>query len=107
MNIFMFTGVLLALIFTADNGLAFDEKSLTQLRETRMCPGCDLSGADLSGADLSGANLSGADLRNANLTKAMLIETNLENTNLEGSRVYGVSAWRLRLKVSGTHILGE
>jgi uncharacterized protein YjbI with pentapeptide repeats len=87
----------------------------------------DLSGADLSGADLGGAdltrailggailwdaNLSGANLREAilseaqldranlsgaNLSGATLLETNLVDAVLTGSRVYGVSAWNVKL----------
>jgi uncharacterized protein YjbI with pentapeptide repeats len=67
----------------------------------------DLSGANLSGAKLSGANLSranlwcvnlsGADLSGANLFCAVLVMTDLTGADLTGCRVYGVSAWRLKL----------
>ncbi|WP_162915113.1 pentapeptide repeat-containing protein [Desertibaculum subflavum] len=77
--------------------LAFSESALAKLRDTRHCAQCDLKGADLSGMDLRNADLSGADLRGADLSHARLVGTNLENANLEGSRVYGISAWRLRL----------
>jgi hypothetical protein len=76
-----------------------------------------LGGANLSGADLSGANLHDADLREANLTEANLTEANLSgadlsgarlggasltevditNANLTGCRIYGVSAWNVKL----------
>jgi uncharacterized protein YjbI with pentapeptide repeats len=56
-----------------------------------------LTGADLRGADLSDANLFRADLRGANLERALLIETKLGNTNLTGCRIYGISAWGLKL----------
>jgi hypothetical protein len=74
--------------------------------------GAKLSLADLSGATLSGANLSGADLTRANLfnanlfnanlsgadlTRASLIGTNFTCANLTGCRVYGISAWNLKL----------
>jgi hypothetical protein len=69
--------------------------------------GADLSGAnlseanlvraDLSGADLSGANLVRADLSGANLSGAQLVETNLEDATLTDCRVYGVSAWNVKL----------
>jgi uncharacterized protein YjbI with pentapeptide repeats len=81
-------------------------------------PGADLSGAslyqaDLSGADLSGANLSranlsganlrgadlyGADLRGASIQRASLVETNLAEADLTGCRIYGMSAWDLKLE---------
>ncbi len=74
--------------------------------------GADLSETDLTGANLRGANLrgvrliranfsgtdlSGADLRGANLLGATLVETNLENANLTGCRIYGISAWNVRV----------
>ncbi len=69
--------------------------------------GADLSWAVLSGADLRGANLSrtnlglanleGADMRNADLFMSLLVETNLDNANITDCRVYGVSAWGLKL----------
>jgi hypothetical protein len=64
--------------------------------------GTDLSKVNLSGADLNGANLSGADLSGANLSEAMLmgaqlVEANLTDAVLTGSRVYGVSAWNVKL----------
>ena len=44
------------------------QANLTKLKNTKSCPGCDLSGIelisfDLKNADLSGANLTGAILR--------------------------------------------
>jgi uncharacterized protein YjbI with pentapeptide repeats len=57
----------------------------------------NLSGAFLRGADLAKADLAGADLSSADLTSASLLETNLENANLIGCRIYGISAWNLRL----------
>jgi uncharacterized protein YjbI with pentapeptide repeats len=65
--------------------------------------GADLHNANLIGANLQGANLSEADLSGATLTgvhfeSAQLVGSNLEYTNLEGCRVYGISAWNLKLK---------
>jgi uncharacterized protein YjbI with pentapeptide repeats len=62
----------------------------------------DLSEANVNGADLSAANLSKANLRKANLseaslTGAALVQTNLENAVLTGCRIYGVSAWNVKL----------
>jgi uncharacterized protein YjbI with pentapeptide repeats len=69
----------------------------------------DLSGADLSGgADLGGANLMDASLAWANLSRAniiaadlsaaTLVETDLTGADLTGCRIYGVSAWGLKLE---------
>ena len=66
---------------------AENPEHLKQLRETKQCQKCDLSGADLSGADLSfavlvGANLSGANLKGANLSNADLSQANLKKADL-------------------------
>src|SRR5262249_6752057 len=45
------------------------------------------------GADLRKAILGGADL-----TRANLIETDFSGADLTGCRIYGVSAWRLKLE---------
>jgi uncharacterized protein YjbI with pentapeptide repeats len=52
-----------------------------------------LSMSYLSGADLSGANLSGAWLCNT-----QLMNTNLTDADLTGCSIFGVSAWKLKLK---------
>jgi hypothetical protein len=59
--------------------------------------GADLKGANLSSALLQGTNLSGADLGGANLELASLVGTDLTGANLTGCRVFGVSAWQLKL----------
>ena len=61
----------------------------------------NLSGANLAVANLRAANLAGANLSGADLEQAVLVETDLTVANLTGCRVYGVSAWRLKLD-SGT-----
>jgi hypothetical protein len=57
-----------------------------------------LSGADLGGVNLFRANLSGADLGGATLVSATLVETDLTGADLTGCRVYGISAWNLKLE---------
>jgi hypothetical protein len=59
--------------------------------------GANLSGADLTKADLGGADLSGANLGGADLTEAVLIKTNLSDATLTNCRIYGISAWGVRL----------
>jgi uncharacterized protein YjbI with pentapeptide repeats len=74
--------------------------------------GADLRAANLVEADFTEAHLSEADLREANLVeailsrahltgarlnRAILVETDLRGADLTGCRVYGVSAWGLRL----------
>jgi len=57
----------------------------------------NLSGANLGAAKLSFADLSGADLTGAILHGAMLVRTNLANAVLTGCRVYGISAWDVKV----------
>jgi uncharacterized protein YjbI with pentapeptide repeats len=59
--------------------------------------GANLSRANLTGADLRGANLSRADLTGANLTYAQLADVDLTAANLTDCRIYGISAWGLKL----------
>jgi uncharacterized protein YjbI with pentapeptide repeats len=59
--------------------------------------GADLSGADLSRANLSWADLSGADLSGADLSAVQLLEANLVDATLTSCRIYGVSAWSLKI----------
>jgi hypothetical protein len=58
----------------------------------------DLSRADLSKPNLSGADLSEANLRGANLLASTLVGTDLTGADLTGCRIYGVSAWDLKLE---------
>jgi hypothetical protein len=57
----------------------------------------NLDGADLRLANLRWADLRGADLSRANLNGAVLVEANLENATLVRCKVYGVSAWGVKL----------
>ena len=54
--------------------------------------------AELFEANLSEADLSGADLMGANLTNATLVNTNLTRSILTDCRIYGISAWSLKLE---------
>jgi hypothetical protein len=67
-----------------------------------MLAGADLSRAMLAGADLSGtllarANLGRANLSGANLSGANLVGTDLVDATLTGCRIYGISAWNVKL----------
>jgi uncharacterized protein YjbI with pentapeptide repeats len=75
--------------------------------EAAQLMNADLSRADLSKAILRQANLSranltetklvGADLRRADLSGASYVETKLEDADLTGCRIYGISAWKVKL----------
>jgi uncharacterized protein YjbI with pentapeptide repeats len=60
--------------------------------------GQDLRDASLTTANLSGANLSGANLSGAYLEEAILVNTDFTDANLTGCRIYGTSAWNLKLE---------
>jgi uncharacterized protein YjbI with pentapeptide repeats len=65
-------------------------------------PGADLRGTNLRQAELlearlPGANLTGANLSGANLRGANLVNCNLTDADLTGSRVFGISAWNLKV----------
>ncbi len=53
--------------------------------------------ANLKGANLTRANLNNANLKHANLEGAILMETDLSNANFTGCRIYGISAWNVKL----------
>ena len=57
----------------------------------------NLSQADLSRANLTDADLSRANLSHANLRGATLIGTNLAEATLTECRIYGISAWDIKL----------
>ena len=57
----------------------------------------NLTDAHLFGANLMRANLMGANLTRSNLRGAILVDANLEYANLTGCRVYGISAWNLKV----------
>jgi uncharacterized protein YjbI with pentapeptide repeats len=57
----------------------------------------NLSEANLGAVKLSFADLSEADLTGAILHGAMLVRTNLTNALLTGCRVYGISAWDVKV----------
>ena len=66
------------------------QANLTKLKNTKSCPGCDLSeieliSFDLKNVDLSGANLTGAILRRSDLTGANLTGANLTDADLLGA----------------------
>ena len=62
--------------------------------------------ANLVNANLSEANLSRANLSNANLTPhSTLVKTDLEEATLTGCKIYGISAWRLKLDGAKQHSL--
>jgi hypothetical protein len=58
----------------------------------------NLSGADLRVANFSGAELNDANLTGANLEKCLLVKTNMNGATLTGCRVYGISAWDVKLE---------
>jgi hypothetical protein len=74
------------------------------LREADL-RGARLRGADLRGAHFRAADLTGADLVGADLRGAAFLHTVLTDADLTGSRIYGVSAWRLKLEGAKQHLV--
>jgi hypothetical protein len=58
----------------------------------------NLNGANLMGASLDSTNLSLASLRGAKLYYARLLYTDLTGADLTGCRIFGISAWRLKVE---------
>lgn len=63
----------------------------------------DFTDANLVGASLEESNLKGStflrtNLTNANLIGANLVKTKIKNSNLKNCRVYGVSAWGVKIE---------
>ena len=71
--------------------------SLTSLFNADLSE-ANLSEAEIGKSNLLRANLSGACLRGANLTCSSLVEADLTGADLTGCRIYGVSAWGLKLE---------
>lgn len=103
---------LVGVVVLATGALAAQDahlKEQAQLKQTRACDGCDLTGvnfgrADLKGVSLSGAklvgasfykidlsnaNFGGADLSKANLTLCNLTNVNFGSANLAGANLSG------------------
>jgi hypothetical protein len=57
----------------------------------------NLRRADLRNASLGHANLSGAHLSRADLRYASLVDSDLTDADLTSCRIYGVSAWGIKL----------
>jgi uncharacterized protein YjbI with pentapeptide repeats len=57
-----------------------------------------LAGTDLDGVNFSEANLKGANLAEANLLRSTFVDTDLTNADLTRCRVFGISAWNLKLE---------
>jgi hypothetical protein len=83
------------------SGAKFFQASLSKANLS----GADLTGADFSRAMLCSANLTRTILVRANLKLANLIEVDLSNADLTGCRIYGVSAWDLKLRETTQHNL--
>jgi len=60
--------------------------------------GANLRNANLNGARLDWTNLSRADLSGANLMRSVLINTDLSEATLTGCRIFGISAWGVKLE---------
>lgn len=69
----------------------------TNLRRSSL-EGANLDNATFRRADLRRADLTKATMRGADLSLACLVDTRMDEVTLDDCRVYGVSAWNVRLK---------
>ena len=96
------TVVLLACLGFTEQAFAFNQQDMDQLKATKVCPRCDLSGANLTQANLSGANLREANLKGATLSGANLKNADLTSANLEGAVM--TSANLVGASLTGTNL---
>ncbi|AFY71694.1 pentapeptide repeat protein [Thalassoporum mexicanum PCC 7367] len=75
--------------FMPSSALAADPAQVVQLRQTKICQGCDLSRAYLVANKLDYAYLLSADLSRASLSFASLDHASLSRTNLSGAILDG------------------
>jgi Pentapeptide repeats (8 copies) len=61
-------------------------------------PEANLPGADLTGAILTAASLTRANFTRANLSGAILVKTGCADADLTGCKIFGISAWKLKLE---------
>jgi uncharacterized protein YjbI with pentapeptide repeats len=66
---------------------AANPDQVAKFRNTRECPGCDLSNAALGGIQAPNANLTNANLRQANLYGAKLRGADLTGAILDGANL--------------------
>ena len=81
--------VLMFLALTITGAHAASNAQIKQLKSTKICSACNLSGANLSKLDLNGANLSQSNLSGANLSESNLSSANLSESNLSGANLSG------------------
>ena len=77
--------ILCVIALWVSSASAFNQTHVDQLRNTRSCPNCDLSGYNFYGVDLTGVNLTGANLTGANLTDANPSCAYLSGAKLDGA----------------------
>jgi len=85
----LFSIFILSCVSLANPSRAENPDHVKKFKQTKQCPGCDLSGADLSGLNLRQANLQGADLSGVNLSRSDLTKANLSNAILTGASFGG------------------
>ena len=87
------------LLTLALSGLfAYKSGDLTRLKNTKHCPGCDLSRANFQGLDFPGANLKNANLKRAKLRFVNLHKANLKDANLESAALQGADLRNTNLR---------
>jgi len=106
----IWSAILTVTICTPISAIAGNPELMRQLKQTKSCASCDLSGgnfkwANVFGAELGGAkNLVDANLEGANLEGANFFGANLEGANLRGANLKGANmGWS---SLYGANLLG-
>ena len=85
----IWSAILTVTICTPISAIAGNPELMRQLKNTKSCVSCDLSGGNFKGANFFGANLEGANLRGANLKGANMGWSSLYGANLLGAQIDG------------------
>lgn len=104
---------ILPFIGGADRLNAFNLENFDAIRDTNMCPGCDLSGVQfvggLEGYDLRDAILTKANLKNAEFPKVLLTGADLQGADLRNVNLKGAHLQNAQMKgtqLAGAHLEG-
>jgi hypothetical protein len=87
--------ILTVTICTPISAIAGNPELMRQLKNTKSCVSCDLSGGNFKWANVFGAELGGAK---------NLVDANLEGANLEGANFFGANLDGANLR--GTNLMG-
>ena len=101
----IWSAILTVTICTPISAIAGNPELMRQLKQTKSCASCDLSGGNFKWANVYGAELGGAaNLVDANLEGANLRGANLKRANMGWSSLYGANL--LGAQIDGADLAG-